>query len=391
MTETYTTYKFDELSKYQKSNIYIIPELSQFCVNVDLHHTLKLSNYNSIMNDIITSFNTGCNSNNMLFRNDVKTFINIINQNNYDEYINKLKKLNYTSVADVDYLFTELIMCAIRCPIAVKGFTFQEDSKYKSIPEICADAIKYFSLIEIETESITLNFKGQIMKICQRMFAEFIDPSKSLDEHNENTADNYKGFMTLIGLLYARGLLSPKIILDCLIKIKKLIFSHECDTKNKNDLSKHSCFEHNKQIATILGSSTISNICYHDCNKLTGVYCGMSSRKQSECANLYKGYEFLLNHTINYINTKITELNPTDQEIYEKISEFVNDLIINHQDFITFNVLYKAQFKTQFVNPLKSYNIISNNNIGLTINKIQDKLSTVCDKYKTRYIPSAKL
>jgi hypothetical protein len=49
--------------------------------------------------------------------------------------------------------------------------------------------------------------------------------NKSMDENNDDTSDNYKGFMTFMGLLYSRGIINSKAITNCINTIKKSIYA----------------------------------------------------------------------------------------------------------------------------------------------------------------------
>jgi len=136
-----------------------------------------------------------------------------------------------------------------------------------------------------------------------------------MDEHNENTSDNYKGFMTFMGLLYSRGIINIKIVIDCLDTIKHAIFSTVRESKEHGTISgKHSCLLHSEKLMGFkkqLDTKLIKSICYYDCNqctKPTEEDKFVTYRKHIECTNLHKGYEHLLTHVAHALDTKITEL-----------------------------------------------------------------------------------
>ena len=69
----------------------------------------------------------------------------------------------------------------MRCPISVKGFTFQEDPQYKSVPEICADIAKQFSSFSIKIDNTEVSFRTEFMKICRQYFLDFIGSLSTKD------------------------------------------------------------------------------------------------------------------------------------------------------------------------------------------------------------------
>src|SRR3990167_6219293 len=200
-----TSYQYEIFMNYQNNNSNLPPQLVPHCTPE--YSTVVpdvMYNFGDCLKTIISSITKGDDVNNIVFRNWVKSYINFLQQDNYNESYQKLKNLNYTTKENIHFLISELIICAVRCPISVKGFTFQEESDYKSVPELCADMMKQFSSTVVKCNEVDVNFHLEIMKICQQWFIDFIDLNKALDENNENTADNYKGFMTFMGLLFTR-------------------------------------------------------------------------------------------------------------------------------------------------------------------------------------------
>jgi len=250
-----------------------------------------------------------------------------------------------------------------------------------------------------------------------------MDVNKSMDENNVYNSDNYKGFMTLMGMLYMRDVIPIKICIECINTIKNTIFK------------------------TVVGAET-----------------NISMRTNTECSNFHKGYEHLLTHILFTLNNKITVLmqqyNTKDEIIRDwknlgkvdklldgyvkgkKVSEILNNsnetiltnfielkkyvdniaevkkeivdkqlevlngefdklqnvinqygetldtLLQNHQEFMTLNSKFKCvDSKHQLVVCLKQYNIMSHNNNGLILNNmfnlIWDGYKPQQPKYKT--------
>jgi hypothetical protein len=214
LSKTGTSYQYDDFVKYKECNNLLPQHLVQYCVQDTNEFSPNIDNFSDSMRDIITSITKGDNPNNLIFRNLIKSYINTINQSNYPEYLQKLKNLEFSSQESIHFLCNELIICAIRFPSAVQGFTFQEDPKIKSIPEICVDIAKQFSSFEIHIGDKKISFHEELTKICQRYFSDFVDLNKAMDEHNENTSDNYRGFMTFMGLLYTKGIINIKVVIS---------------------------------------------------------------------------------------------------------------------------------------------------------------------------------
>jgi hypothetical protein len=372
-----SSYKYDEIMKYQKINNFIPQSLISLCYSDMISYVPDLSSFDVQVNEIISSITKGDNPNNIIFRNFVKFYVNKINHTTYTEYLEKLKALDYSSKDNLQFLATELIICSIRCPISVKGFTFKED--YRSVPEICVDIVKQFSILTIkDMTDVSISFKEEILKICRQFFFDFVDLNRSLDENNENTSDNYKGFMTFMGLLYSRGIINIKVVIDCIDMIKRTIFNTECKYVKHESIKDdviHSCIEHNEKLQGYKKSvdSKIGNsICYFDCNTCaipseTNIY--MTYRKHIECLNFHKGYEHLILHVINSLDNRINDnmanyknkldhinnLNTWNEEIIKdnindnlqlyicnkKISDYVKDYTDSNATFETISNMYK--------------------------------------------------
>jgi len=328
-----SSYKSDEFMKYQVVNNMLPKSLVQYC-NSENNNYISIMTFEQHIDEIINSITKGDNPNAMIFKNFVKHYINMLSQSNYSEYLQKLKSLNFATEENIHFLASELIVCAMRCPISVKGFTFEEDPKYKSVPELCADVAKQFSQFIIKSGDKDISFHHELNNICFNYFTDFIDMNKSLDENNENTADNYKGFMTFLGLLYSRSIVNIKAIVHCLDVVKRVIFCSECMDPKHN--TEHSCKKHHTKLLGV-GKQVNKNldkvICYYDCD-----HCHPTElrtyRKHIECINLYKGYEHLLNHVIHTleIHTHSHIKNYEERtERRDKLEEFQESVLFLHK------------------------------------------------------------
>jgi cell fate (sporulation/competence/biofilm development) regulator YlbF (YheA/YmcA/DUF963 family) len=323
MTELRTSYKLAEFLHYQKVNNLLPPELVSY-LKQNNDSCVQLVNFNNQMDNIINAITKGDNPNEIIFRNIVKFYINTINRNNYNDYIQKIKKLDYSSKTCIQYLVSELIICGLSCPLAYKGYNLNEKLKDDTIPEICADVCKQISSFVISIDDKEVSFHSEFLIVCQKYFSEFMKEDKKMDEHNSQNADNFKGFMSFLGLLFDRDIIPYKVISICLTKIKNNIFTSEADSIDK----KYKLCKHNS----------------------------------TEISNLYKGYEFLLNHVIFKLqNTEKTK----------NIEELVNNITEIHDSIKNNNNTYKLlDSKNELVNPLRPFYVIIHNKISEKINKI---------------------
>lgn len=316
-----TSYNYDVFKKYQLKNNLLPQHLVQWCVPETNNLMPSIDYFDDSLNEIVASITKGNNPNNIVFRNLVKSYVNTVNQNNYNECLHKLKALDFSSRENIHFLCNELIVCAIRFPSAVKGFTFQEDPSSRSVPEICVDIAKAFCPMVVKNGETEISFRKELTDMCHQYFLDFMDLGKSMDEHNENTSDNYRGFMTFMGLLYSKGILNVAAVCDCIDMIKRTTFCHVCVNSgcrevggvgNKGKKNSHACDGHSKKL-TAKGTKLEQVLCYYDCGTCSvkeGDEIGMmvSIRKQYECVNFHKGYEHLMNHVIHSLQGRVPEL-----------------------------------------------------------------------------------
>ena len=402
------SYQYDEFMKYKNVNNVLPQHLVPYCTQdsyKDIYPNIEI--FEEQLKNIISSVTKGDDPNNVILRTYIKFYVNMIHQGNYDEYLKKLKDLNYSTRENMHFLLSELIICASRCAISVKGFSFQEDSKHKTIPEICADITKNFSEIVISNEEHKFSFHSELIKLCQQFFLDFVDLNKSLDENNDNTSDNYKGFMTFMGLLYGKGIIGTKIVLDCIEVIKKSIF---CSTNLMMHNKRHNCDDN---VVKMMGykknmeSNLVKCMCFYDCElmKPSNENTMESHRKNIECTNLYKGYEHLLSHIINTLEKtngiisnlekyekELSELEETDENYeetkskiettktsIEKVGEFINILIKQHQEIIMLNRCYTSLNKNQLIHPFKTHVLLIHNSMGNNLNKVRETIVPHCE------------
>lgn len=108
------SYSYDVLIKYQIVNNVFPKCLTPFCFNKTPDKIVPNLNKFQEIEEIIKTISNGENPNSVLFKNYVKFYVNSIHNNNYYEYLDKLKKLEYSTKENVHFLINELIICSMR-------------------------------------------------------------------------------------------------------------------------------------------------------------------------------------------------------------------------------------------------------------------------------------
>lgn len=314
MSQKKISYSLEEFIKYRNMNKDPLQELEVYRWTNKNLHDLSLKNYSDEMKMIITTINSGKNTNDVIFINDVKYLINTINKKNYGDYLSKFKKMDFSSKENVQFLAHELIVGTMRCPIAIKGI-YQSNQENKSLSELLVSAIKYFCVNILKDKGVngekngnSVNFKDELLKISHKFFVGFVDLTKSMDQSNENTFDNYKGFMTLLGLMFEQGIIPQKILIGCVDSIMRSIFCSKVNNVSAQIINE-TTIHHEKMFGykNKIDKDLQNHIVYYDTPSLEDEE-PICYRSQIECSNIYKGYENLINHIIHGTENKITDL-----------------------------------------------------------------------------------
>lgn len=422
------SHDIETFMKFQKVNNVENQQMSPFYRNNSSDSRMpKISIFLETVHNITQSIMVGTDPNNIVFRNDIKTFLNIINHNNFKEYLDKLIKMDYSTLSNIQFLINELIMSIIRSPIAYKGFNMNEKMQFQTVPELCANIIHKFTSFSIKTSTKEYRFHSEFISICEKEFNRYLDFNNLMDENNVYNSDNYKGFMTMFGLLYARNVITAEICHDCIVKIKNTLFktansetkvcirsNTECSNFHKGyeNLLSHiiislqsriadvkTAFEHsvselniwtvvarknldafvsNKPINKILESGTydvaqgdIVVKTFKDLEKY------VDNIDMVEKSIVKKNYDLYLNQ---YNKTK---------EVLKKYANFVENLLVEHQDFFNLNQGLKCiDNKNQLVVCLRQYNLLSHNNYGTQLNNIYDMFEGICIIKGIKYRPN---
>ena len=339
-----------------KCNHSSIDNLTKFFKPDDRSNVVNISHYENELNFIISSILQGNNTNDVMFKNDIKYLLNIMTSVNFNETLDKLKLVDFSDQNRVIFFIYEIITNAVNCPSSVKGEIFQETT---SISHLYVQILNYFSKFH-NFKNSKICFNDELKNMCMIFFMDFVSLQKVMDNNNYYTVCNYKGFMSVLGLLLCYDLITFNIIIDCVDSIKRTIFCAKIE-------SLHVVNESNKMFGykKSLAPEHSNHFVYFDTPNIFDSNIHTCYRSLDECLNYHKGYIFLMALVIQYVIK--------NDKIYDNL--LLNILLRSHLEFISYNEIYKTINSGKITNPLKHYNIMSHNEIGLKLqNLINDKI-----------------
>jgi len=254
------SYNLDEFMQYKQSNMMLPSNLKSFCNDIGGVLIFRDSIIKESSN-IVDSFLSGKNPNDIIFKNSIIELMNKITQRNFQQILESLKMLSYTKSEHFITLATDILIRAMTDPVAVKGIDLPPNQQ--TLSEIYLFIVIDFFPLMIEENGKEIKFSSVFLDLCKRYFDDFSDSIKPLDQNNAYRVDNFKGFTNFLGLLYSRGLINGKVLHTCMIKVISLIFD------------------------TTWGAT--------------------------ECENAYEGYRKMLNHVIGTFEKK-SDFNDSDKK-----------------------------------------------------------------------------
>lgn len=236
-SEVLIRYNLDDFFSFKNLNEYLPNDLEKYCLsNNNSKLTIRKEFYNELDEITESAFNK-IDPNDILIKNTIREYLNIISKSNYEIILDKLKTIKFTNKNHFQILCEELTNRSMNDSIASKGIDLTNDNNY--ISEINTEIVKefckfYIKVSEENGESHTIKFLKVITSYCQKTFLDFLDDTKPLDENNKHRIQNYKGFMNFMGLLYKKNIIKDKIIFVCMSSIINFIFDgkinkYECD------------------------------------------------------------------------------------------------------------------------------------------------------------------
>lgn len=438
-TET-ISYQIDDFLKYRNKNTDIPSGMVPYCYNNREFNNPNLDLYLDCIKMITETVRKKIDVNDVIIKNEIRHFVNTLNntsKRNCSYILNKFKENSkeYILKEHVQFLAQELIVCAMRCPIGIKGIHKEKTLKSKSISENVSEVIKYYCNNITKENNNSIGFHDELLKLCRKFFMDFVNLTKFMDQNNENTSDSYKGFMTLFGLIYENNLIPHKYILDCLDSVKRTIFCYITENKSEQIIN-NLTLKHEKMFgyAKNFDNELYNKIVYFDTFPLekNDDQKYICYRSVTECVNFYKGYENFAHHYIGYYHKRINEfqkyvhgynnmltvlnenkdkeciltyfkeaeLNLAESEyennksiISEKCKESIKNLknhissqilnlenfISSHNEIVKLNEIFRVQNKDQISVPLKAHILIIHNEIGEEMNKVLENLKNILD------------
>ena len=297
------SYSLDDIMKYKEVNTSLPMNLKPICNDIGGMFIMR----DIILKEVavvIDNFNSGKNPNDLIFKNSIIEFLNKINQKNYQIIIEGLKSLSFNKPEHYITFTSDILLRAMTDATAIKGI--EMPTGQKSLSELYVGIVSEFNNHMIKYNNRDIKFINVFLDYCQKYFVDFMDPSKTLDNNNQYRVDNYKGFMNFLGVMFSNKLISHKIVLSCLTKIKDLM--------------------------------------------LTPQWNGWG---QTECENVYDGYKKLVSYVVS-IYQSVGNLSQNDKDYVKNILEVHN----------------KIKEINETSNKLRKFTMMAHKDIETKLNKI---------------------
>lgn len=341
-------YNIDQIFACKDANFVMPKELAEYCSHYYCYQSANLSELIKSMDDITKSHANGTNPNDVAYLMIIRENLNKLTHRNFDDVLKNIKSLAYSSNSHFTMLATEIVVKCMNDPLASKGVEpntpvnnqrgnnqghGQSQEIYKSPSELYMDIARHMweFLYEPNAEADNktngkkaepIKFKVVLSKVCQDHFTEFTNKSSSMDNNNPHRVSIYKGFMNMIGLLYAYGLFSMAIVNMCFKRVNNLIL--------RSDLS------------------------------------------QEETDNYFSGIERLMNRILTHY-----EKSPVNSVIIDDFNKFKPNL----QDIVTdIQNVCKEKSEKNMKQPLRAYSLIVLEQITERLSNLSNKLSLNINK-----------
>lgn len=221
------SYSLDDFMKYKDINTLLPVNLKPICNDVGGLFFIRDIILKEVA-QVIDNFNSGKNPNDLIFKNSIIEFLNKINQKNYQSIIDGLKGLSFNKPEHYITMTSDILLRAMTDTTAIKGI--EMPAGQQSLSELYAKIVCEFQQHSIKYNNTDIKFLNIFLDQCQKYFVDFMDPTKPLDNNNQYRVDNYKGFMNFLGVMFNNKLISHKIVLSCLTKVKDLMMSSHWNT-----------------------------------------------------------------------------------------------------------------------------------------------------------------
>lgn len=136
-------YKIHQIFECMDDNILLPPELKEYCSHDYKKPRPILEDLKKSMEEITDSYFNGVNPNDISFKTTIRDNLNKINNNNYNNILEELKTLDYSSHNHFMILVSDLILKSMNDVCAVKGMDNKESSN-KTPSEIYMSVAREF-------------------------------------------------------------------------------------------------------------------------------------------------------------------------------------------------------------------------------------------------------
>jgi len=219
------SYNLNTFMQYKDVNHYIHPNFESLCLSSGGNLILR----ESILKEtsiVIDSFMNGKNPNDMILKNNIIENLNKLSDKNFSQVLECLGNISYQKPEHFETLTIDILTRVMTDAIAIR-FDINVANKCQS--ELLGDVVVAFSNLSITNEELNqvIKFNSLFISFCKKYFTDFIDVSKPLDSNNPSRVENFKGFMNFMGILYKKKVLSTDAILECLNKLRDLMFNKD--------------------------------------------------------------------------------------------------------------------------------------------------------------------
>lgn len=313
-------YNIDEIFACRDENCLMPRELEEYCNNRYKSQMIILAELVKPMDDVTKSHSHGVNPNDISLKNTIRDNLNKVSHSNYKIILEELKSLNYTCENHFAMLASELIVKSMNDVLACRGVEASKKDQ-KTGSEIYTSIAAEFTNYSIKEGNNTIRFKAVLVKECKSYFDKLTDKKERMDQNNPHRVSNYKGFMNMIGLMYANGLFPKDIVQVCSDKIINLIVK--------------------------------------------------SGLPQDDCDNYYAGYERLMNRVLCHFEG--TPIQPHMIQEFKSIKDMIQDLNLRISKVCEDDK--KTKTASSQVKPLRTFSI-------MTHQQNIKRYKSLCDQYK---------
>jgi uncharacterized membrane protein len=216
-------YKISDIMMCREVNQVIPAELIEYMSNDYKCSMDALNELEKIMDETTRYHSSGIDPNDMQIKSKIRENLNKVNVNNYSMILDELKSISYKNCMHFVMLATEIITKCMNDSIVSRDIGNVTD-EYKSPSELYISIAQEFSQTYIIENGKANKFKTIMASECKQYFDKFTIGNDKMDSNNMNRVTSFKGFMNMIGLMYAMNMLKiDTIINNCIIPVTNIV------------------------------------------------------------------------------------------------------------------------------------------------------------------------